>query len=382
MASSARENLDRLQTSLDPNALLDAVHECLETMKRVKEARGATSLPEAKLLIECGLIRDLTEIALQAARVVKWTPLADKLCDQLREIRDRQSAVEFVYLNGIRKQKRIRLMQDITDPPKTGDWELEKLSSFNPQIYRLFLNNLNNLIVLFETFKVRPFILIATQAIAIGKQACALGNMLYILLEEYKSADAMRLNCFYFTHTILLSAMLKDFDDLVFRVHSTHEIRGRVWEYLSNHGYKERDLQHLSKYALLVVEDIFPGNDGNDICAYALLNHDIMYPFPSPDPDGTPRSLMDCEEDFKYPFVVIEKLVVRPSYRHCGIGGAFVRHIAKMARINGYTVVSVEESEQMLATQGFWNVLKFKPSPYCQGWYERELDNPHNFTVA
>ena len=382
MASSARESLDRLQTTLDPNHLLDAVHGFLETVKRVKEARDASSLTEAKLMIECGLIRDLTEIALQAARVVKWTHLADKLCNQLREIRDRQSAVEFVYLNYLRQQEREGLMQDITDPPKTGDWELEKLSSFNPQIYRLFLNNLNNLIVLYETFKVRPYILIATQAIAIGKQACALGNMLYILLEDYRKADTMRLSCLYFTHTVLLSVILKHFENLVFRVHSTHEIREHVWEHLLNQGYKASDLQHFRKYALLVVEDIFPGNDGTDICAYALLNHDIMDPFPSPDPDGTPRSLMDCEEDFKYPFVVIQQLVVRPSYRRCGIGGAFVRYIAKMAKINGYTVVSVEESEQMLATRDFWNVLKFKPSPYCQGWYERELDNPHRFTVA
>lgn len=375
MSHKTQKRLERLQSSLDSDHLLDAIHTFLEAAKEIKEARLASSLPDAKHLIECGLIRGLTEIALQAARIVKWTKEADMLCDKLREMRDGQALMELVYHNQHKREMRIRQAQGVTDPPEEGSFELEKLSEFNPEIYWLFLNNLNNLITLYEHFQVRPLISIATQAILIGKQACALVNILYILINLKTRADAARMLCHYFTHRILLSPILRDFDDLICRVHCTHTIREQVWGHVSMQGYTDQDLDLFREYALFVVDDPFPSNDGDEICAYAILNHDVMEKFPSPNPDGVLRCVTECEEDFKQPIVVIKYLFVRAPYRRCGFGGALVKYITKMAKVNGYQVVSIEETDAMLESRIFWNAMKFQPSPFCQGWHEMAFDS-------
>ena len=375
MLDKTRGRLDALQSSLDSDHLLDSIHAFLESAKEIRETRLASSLPDAKRLIECGLIRGLTEIAIQAVRVVKWTKAADKLRGRLIEMREGQALMELVYHNQHKREMRIRQAQGLTDPPEDGSFELEKLSEFDPEIYRLYLDNLNNLITLYEHFKVRPLISIATQAILIGKQACALANILYILINLKTRADAMRMSYHHFTHSILLSPILRDFDDLICRVHCTHKIREQVWGHVLMQGYTDLDLDLFREYALFVVDDPFPSNDEDDICAYAILNHDVMEKFPSPNPDNVERCVTDCEDDFKQPIVVIKHLFVRAPYRRCGFGGALVKYIAKMAKINGYQVVSIEETDDMLATRDFWNAMKFQPSPFCQGWYEMAIDS-------
>lgn len=359
---SHEEKLDRCEEHITSDYLLDALGDFLNEAKRIREGAGASSLLEAKILIVGGLIQFLTKIALEAARIVEWSHMAEQICAKLRIMLDTQKGMCLVYRS--QQAQKTAEMPRSRDLVQSGNesFKLEVISSFNPALYDSFIRHLNDLITLYENFRVTPRFVIATQAIRIGRYACTLAHMLYDMLNDDHSVEMRRLGLWFSRNILLKPDILHE--DLIFRVHSSHYLRDDVWTHLACNRQYEGQFRQFEKYNLYVVKSIFDSN--TEICAFALLNHDVFDPFPTPGPD--------TQEDFRLPIVLIEHFEVRPQFRRCGIGSLLMRFIKRMAMANGYSMISIHESGKMLETLGFWACMKFRPSPVCSGWQEIDLD--------
>jgi GNAT superfamily N-acetyltransferase len=249
---------------------------------------------------------------------------------------------------------------------RPGSFKLKILSEFDPRLYEMYLNNVSNLTTLHDEFKVKPKILIATQAILFGKQACALANILYNIIQDPKAND-MRGLCIQFTYTLLLAPVILH-PSLIIQISNDNPLRREVWGHLGEMGYSDEQLAAFERYHLVVVDSIFDSSCA--VCAFALLSHNVFVPASPEDPHELSN------------MIVMQHIEVRAAHQRCGIGGFLARAIRKIARGNGYHSIYVPETPQMQATANFWKCLGFKKSLFYEGWHALLLQGEQQLTSA
>ncbi len=352
--------LEQCRETIDSSDLLDAIYHFLCLVEEAMEAESAQRKAETRktlsVLIQAGL-----QIALEAVRVVRWSKHAKTVGVKIHDLIIRQNGMSNVYA--------WQCLQESTDSPTSpdapptcqGSFNFKSLSKPSPSSYEVYTIDSETLNQMYQKFRPSPPFAIAVQAINIGEQACTVAIDLAQICGDSVSVSKIEECRRYFSRTVLLKPIILNSNSIKV-VQDTRHIN-EVWHYLKEkRGYSKERLDHLRKWTLYTWDSIF--DDTFKICAFVLLNHNVMNPYVVPD-------AKICD-DFQHPVVQIEIMEVRASYRRCGIGGFMVDFIKKQAQKNGYQVLIISEDESK-ATWGFWKTKGFKKSIYQDGWYEVEL---------
>jgi GNAT superfamily N-acetyltransferase len=384
--------LVQCSSTLVSDDILDAMYEFITILDKIRECRPETTLNGAKAKI-FEMIRLLTVIALKATHTVYWTENAEKMRNQFLCMLKTQHHMISICTDQAKMD--MESEEELQGAAAcTSDFSLKNLCRQNPQIYEHYILNLNNLITYFEDFQQSPKFGIATQAILIGKQACALLNNLYLMIDDRAMAVVSRRQLSYFTfHILIKPVILKErYISRIIRqsdiegqlniikglpktdwvrwndayLTRSNDIRQMIMDHLESSWYQSKsDILRLREYTIFTVDNFLDNlRDGSDpICAFALLNHDVTRRWVPPAPGPF--------TEFSEPYVVIEHINVRPAYQRCGVASMLVRFIAQTAAKNGYERLSIQDTGAVSTTHHFWQCLGFRPSRKL--WGRRDL---------
>ena len=352
--------------------VFDALVDFIRKIQDGREGNDALTLAETKQIV-MDLVQSLLEIAYQAMRTTAWTDRAMAVMSEIRREIDGLDNWGY-YLDSLQwnlnqcsnKEYMDSVRAQFNLSEKEAVFSLKTLTIDNPELHNEYLSKLNYLLGFCFGYNRGSELIIAKQAVKIGRISCSLAHTLLMIIKELPLARRVAIYTVQFSVHLLIAPVLKR-DFVICQNYIREEDREATWSVLrASAGYTEEDIARLKHYTIVGLN--YPLHP-NESVGFAVLNHDVSCPF------QTSKSTIAV--DFESPIVLIQHLWIRPDYRRLGAGNYLMKYIKTLAASNCYEAIAFAETTDVIRTLGFWYAVGFRPSVYLHKWYEIELNPQH-----